>query len=277
LPKHIYTVRKGTVALDADIDRLVFVSDLHGSIEPLVALSGLLAGDPRNTKVVSCGDMLAAPCPEEVVNWVFQNCTSAAILGNHDEIARAVYRDGVNQYPWTQSEAERFGALRPDLQEYMRTLHDEIDIAWRGKKIRAMHGHRTHEECGVNWKSRPSEIVNCFSDDPTADLTVVGHTHFPFVRRAANGTLIANCGSTSLVTLGMLEPDGIVTPHDDVEVFAPGQQIFSSYVSVTLEQDDLHAEIVKFDYDRSAFLERVQADDPHGFEAMQRLVESGVM
>ncbi len=214
------------------------------------------------------------PSPEETVNWVYQNSGNAAVLGNHDEISRALYKNGVNQYKWTQQEERKFGLLSNELQEYLRSLHDEIDLVWRGKRIFVTHGHRTRQEKGVSVRTPPVDILKYFSDDPSVDLTVGGHTHCPFVGRAENGALIANCGSTSMVSFGLREANGEIKSHNPKEPFVPDRKIYSSYVSVTLEKNALHPEIIKFDYDRSVLLKRMR--EIGGFEEAIALVETGV-
>ena len=260
-----------TKEVDDAVERLLFVSDLHAFVEPLEAFDELRAAYPERTQVVAGGDLFVVGVkPAETVEWVRENAGQFAVLGNHD--LRALKGSDGNNPPYTEPGAyERLDASQI---EYLRSLPEALEVRWRGKRIRLMHGHCTLAGEEVSWLAKPRELVQRFAD-AQVDLTVTAHTHYPFVREAG-GTRVANCGSMSGVIFATTREDGTIEPQSDEPTFAAVPRTFSSFLSVTTQDDALNVDIVRFNWDRESAIEGLrEAGEPHA-DAWQVLLETGV-
>jgi len=260
-----------TLAADDAVERLLFMSDLHGLLEPLDAFDELRAGYAEPSQVIVGGDLFVVGVkPAETVDWVRENAGQFAVLGNHD-IGALKGSDG-HYGPYT--EPGSYECLDAAQIEYMRSLPEALEVRWRGKRIRLMHGHRTLAGEAVSWLTKPRELTRVFAD-PEVDLTVIAHTHYPFVRETG-GTLVANCGSMGMVLLGYTRADGTVEPQGDESTFTPVPRALSSFLSMTTQGDALSVDIVRFDYDRDRTTEMLrEAGDPD-FGTWEHWLNTGV-
>ena len=260
------------IDVDGDVDSLLVVSDLHSFIEPLEALDVALASRPGSAQIVVAGDIISGGAnPAETVEWVRRNAGRFAVLGNHDEVA---ILGGEGDYP---PYSETGGYLRLDSQqaEYYRSLPHVLELAWKGQVIRVLHGHRTSSEENVSWMAKPSEMLVRFGD-PAVSLTVTAHTHYPFVAEQ-NGCRVANCGSACGLLLGQEHEDGSISSWGDEAVFEAPSQIYSTFLSIVIENGELKATIERFDYDRASAIQRLrEVNDPY-VESRQRWLETGVV
>ena len=260
------------IDLNADVDSLLIVSDLHSFIEPLQALDVEFASRSGSAQIVVAGDIIAGGAnPAEVMDWVRKNAGQFAVLGNHDQGALL---GGEGAHP-PYSEAGGYLRLDRGLAEYYQSLPLVLELAWKGHVIRVLHGHLTLAGEGVSWMAKPSELLTRFAD-PAVTLTVTAHTHFPFVAEQ-NGGRVANCGSVCGLLLGREHEDGSISSWGDEATFAPPPRIYSTFLSLTVEQGELQVTIERFDYDRAAALDRLRAiDDPY-IETRVRWLETGVV
>jgi predicted phosphodiesterase len=265
-------VQTKRIDLNTDVDSLLIVSDLHSFIEPLQALDVAFASRSGSARVVVAGDTISGGAnPAEVMEWVRKNAGEFAIVGNHDEAAR---RGGEGEHP-PYSETGGYLRLDSGLAEYYQSLPHVLELAWKGQLIRVLHGHRTRAGEDVSWMAKPSEMLVRFGD-PAVTLTVTAHTHFPFVAEQ-NGARVANCGSVCGLLLGREHEDGTVSSWGDEATFEAPARIYSTYLSLTVEQGELQVTIERFDYDRAAALDRLRAiDDPY-IETRVRWLETGVV
>lgn len=264
-------VRTKSIEVDAGIERLMFVSDIHGFIEPLKELDRIVAASPDRVQLVVCGDLVTnGAYPAECVEWVRVRAGEFAVMGNHDEGAVLCKEDNDRRY--TAAGARRL--LNACQLAYLQGLPHALDIAWRGTRIRVMHGDRTHTKRNIPGQSKPSQMLEWFADTDV-DLTVVAHTHYPFVLDR-DGARVANCGSAAQVLLGRKLEDGTIIPQSDDPVFKPVDSIYSTYLSVTADSGKMQVSIEHFDYDReSAVAGMVAAGHPH-VEGMGSWVKTGV-
>jgi len=265
-------MRTERIEVNGDVDSLLVVSDLHSFIEPLEALDVALASRPRSAQVVVAGDIISGGAnPSETVEWVRRNASRFAVLGNHDEVA---ILGGEGDHP---PYSETGGYLRLDRShaEYYASLPHVLELAWKGQVIRVLHGHRTLSGQDVSWMAKPSEMLDWFGD-PAVALTVTAHTHYPFVAEQ-NGCRVANCGSACGLLLGLEHEDGSISSWGDEAVFEAPPQIYSTFLSIALENGEVKATIERFDYDRAAAIQRLrEVNDPH-VESRQRWLETGVV
>ena len=74
-----------------------------------------------------------------------------------------------------------------------------------------------------------------------------------------------------------LPEDGTVTSWGDDPVFKPPPQIYSTFLSITMEKDQLKAEIEHFDYDRASAIKRLrEVNHPH-IEDRKLWLETGLV
>lgn len=239
--------------IPAQIARLVVVSDLHAFIEPLEALDRILDAQPEPTQVIVAGDILYGGAnPLETLDWVRRRAGGLAVTGNHDDFGD----DGARRpRPEPQPIFTEAGALqRMDAAQraYFLDLPRMLDLRWRGQRLRILHGHKL-----MDWKTTPARVVAQCAD-PAFALTVVGHTHFPFVR-AHKDVLVANAGTTCLPIFGWMRPDGLIVSQDDDPLFVSRTGVYSSYLAITVQDGALHVTVEPFDFDRNRALERLHA------------------
>ncbi len=260
------------VEVNGDVDSLLVISDLHSFIEPLDVLDETIASWPGAVQVVVAGDIISGGAtPAETLEWVRTHAGEFAVLGNHDE---GTLRGGKDAEP-PYTEAGGYQRLDRRQIEYMQALSFVLELTWKGKLIRVTHGHPRLSGEGVSFMAKPSELL-CRFGDPAVDLTIVGHTHYPFVAEQ-DGYRVANCGSTCGLFLGMQYPDGSISPWGDETVFKAPPKIYSTFLAITLERGELVVTIERFDYDRAKALARLreELEDPD-FEIQKRWLETGI-
>ena len=244
-------MRTQSVQVNDQVERLVLVSDLHGFIEPLKVLDRVIEAYPEKVQVVAVGDyVVTGSRPAEAVEWVRRNAGRFAVRGNHDEGALAG-AEGEHP-PWTEPGA--YVRLSCEQKEYLSELPDILELSWKGRRIRITHGRRPSGEW-VAWTATASEVFEFFAD-PSVELTVVGHTHHAFVRTDAR-CCVANCGSTSHLILGFKQDDGTVESRTEAP-FEPVSEMYSTYLSVTIDESNLEVRVERFDYDRQKEIQRLR-------------------
>ncbi len=113
------------IEVEADVDSLLVISDLHSFIEPLHALDVELASRSGSHQVVVAGDIISGGAnPAEVVQWVRTNAGEFAALGNHDETALL---GGEGEHP-PYSEAGGFLRLNREQAEYYQSLPNVLEL-----------------------------------------------------------------------------------------------------------------------------------------------------
>ncbi len=187
-----YRVERRQLKVPDSVERVLFISDIHSRFEFLKIFEAATALDGR-TQVVVAGDLLhGGAFPVETMDWVMKHAGEYAILGNHDENVLAWEADASRP---PAHEAGAKALLSPRHLDYLDGLADELTLSWNGKTIHVMHGHRDRSENGVAYTTPAGKLVEIFSDD-AVDLTVIGHTHVPFVYQDQK-TAVINCGAIS--------------------------------------------------------------------------------
>lgn len=235
-------MRTKQLEVGSDVEKLIIVSDLHGALPVLPALDRILGDMTEKVQVIADGDYVVnGPNPVEVIDWVRANCGEFAALGNHDDGATQAEEGEFPSY----TEAGAFNRLDSSLREYLSGLPHMLELSWQGAKIRVTHDKST-DGVSFSWKARESEVVE-FLLDPSVDMTVSAHTHYPFVREQG-GTCVANTGSGAVLLLGHKREDGGIDPKGDGD-YEPVSEIYSTYLSVVLENGQPKATVEKFQYD----------------------------
>lgn len=248
------------VSLDDSVERLVILSDLHSHREPLEAVDSYLGGLNERYEVFVAGDIFEGGLDAAAtVEWVQRRAMGRTVRGNHDSgvfeyvVADDCERAAHSTQP--DSEWSGYGQLSADQISFVVGLPDELVVQWRGMTIRILHGHQNHNNPDYTpWKSTPDQLMRLFHD-PDFDLTVIGHTHFPFVREA-DGSLLANCGSSAVPICRFRLADGTTEDRCAAEGYLARDCCDPSLLTVTQSGGGLVAEVVHFDYDRRALLQR---------------------
>lgn len=251
------------VEVSAATDRLVIVSDLHGYREPLEAIDRWLTQLSESHLVFVNGDIFEGGIDGRyAVEWTMRRATGRTTRGNHDSaIFRYLDADpSPGKRAPDDTELAAYREMTPDQLEFVKSLPDILDVHWRGHSLRLMHGHfnlRTPET--TNWRLRPAELSKLFAD-PAVDLTVIGHTHYPFIYQGAAGAL-ANPGTVAVPLFRYRDPSGLEIDRrvDDPDLSVNDSR--PSFLTVTQADGRLQPRIERFDYDREGLLRRHAARD----------------
>ena len=250
------------VEVDPAVQRLVVVSDLHAYREPLEALDQRLAQLTEPYVVFVNGDIFGGGIDGRfALEWTMRRAAGRATRGNHDS-AIVEYPDidpSQRDRAAADTELSAYRQLSADQLAFVKSLPDVLNVRWRGHTLRLMHGHfnlRTPD--ATNWRLTPSELTERFGD-PAVDLTVIGHTHYPFVSHSADGA-VANPGSVAAPLFRYLSEAGqeIDRRADDPNLSVDDTR--PSFLSVSEIGGNLQPTIERFDYDRAKLLERHAAE-----------------
>ncbi len=262
--------------LNDSIERILVISDVHSFLEPLKEFERYVAKLPGRSQVVVGGDLfLGGTKPLETLDWVRKNSGEFVVMGNHDENVLKKIPPGDYPVYTEEGAAQRLSAAQ---KNYLKQFPAKLEVKWREKTIRFLHGHRDLNGKIVgadSWQSKPAELLARYGD-PKIALTVLGHTHFSFVRQEGN-ILLADSGSACLTINAVRKKKGEIISQDDAD--RPlSSDIRSSFLSITERQGKLLVEIIRFDYNRQTALEElIQAGLPaHKIEHLKEWLSQGI-
>ena len=252
---------------------MLIFSDLHTFLSPLRAMDAVRAGYGGREQVIFNGDNYHGGLqPIETTQWIMDHAGPLATLGNHDEAMLATKGEGgVSPPPCTEPGA--YQVLSAEQREYVAGLPHRLALEWRGVKIVVMHGHVTPGGGEGSYRWSPSEQIEHFVDG-SADLYVLGHTHYAYVEEV-DGGIAANSGSAAVPILAFADDEG-VHPQSGRETIE-GEDLRCSFMSVTEDGGKPAVEIVRFDYDRDAMVaEFAWAGEEH-LTTFRRWLAEGVL
>lgn len=233
------------------VERVAVVSDLHSYGEALRACDAFIRSLPGSRQVCVNGDLFEGGVDVvETIDWVMAHARGFTTRGNHDY---ALLDPSLEADDAPDTEAYAARALREDQRDFVRALPEQIILTWRGRTIRMLHGHITPEGAPGEWMWTPDKLQEAFSD-ARYDITVLGHTHFPFVRGN-----IANSGSTCIPIRQVFLPDGSVHFQSGDPTSKDNTDLRSSLLSITHRAGGLHTEVLRFDYDKRAAIEKFRS------------------
>lgn len=245
-------IRSQTHQLDETYDRLLVVSDIHGHVLPIKQFDELRQAFGERSRIVFNGDLFSGGArPVEVTRWVRENAGDLATIGNHDEVMLQG-ADG-DQPPYTEPGA--YQRLDEEQRDYFRRLPHRLVLLWRGKRIVLMHGHLTPSGGPGSWQAVPDEQITNFAD-ADADLCIVSHTHYAFVRRNI-GRIFANSGTMCAPILGVQREDRLHV-QSGAKALDPDEDRRCSFLAVSESGGHLEVQIIRFDYDRQAALQDME-------------------
>ncbi len=255
-----WSIESTAIDLDASIQHLIIVSDLHAYREPLKAVDQYLGELSDDYRVFVNGDLFEGGMDAAAtIEWARSHATGRTTRGNHDSRVFAYRSNQVDQDPpgqWApDGELGSYETLEPDQIQFVVDLPDQLMVSWRGKKIRILHGHQNDKNTNyTSWMSTVDQLMDTFHDTGV-DLTVIGHTHYPFVRER-DGSWLANCGSVSIPIYRFRTADGEIENRCAEDDTIPNDDVRCSFLNITESGGALDVQIVRFDYDRRGMLDR---------------------
>lgn len=166
--------------------KIAFLSDIHANYHALRSISDHL---DEYDLVLFCGDAVGyGDQPNEVCDFLIQNAIPS-VKGNHDamvlgELPVPEGRQDVYRTAWTRK------AILPENLKWLAQRPVEWVIQAESYTVKIRH-------------ASPWDLTTyLYPDSPLLDdampddgsILVLGHTHYPFIKAGANGTLV-NCGS----------------------------------------------------------------------------------
>ncbi len=271
------------VDVDASIDRLVVVSDLHSSREPIEALDARLAEIAERFQIFVNGDLFEGGIdPVYAVDWTARHAPGRTTRGNHDSRVFRYLRGQTCDEPDGQWAADGELAAYEQLDDrqlrFVEHLPDALLIRWRGHTIRMLHGHQNlKDDRYTNYRLSPGKLMDIFGD-PGVDLTLIGHTHYPFVLER-RGARLANSGSVSAPLCRFRNAERRVVNRCADDPSVPDDDSQSSFLVISERDGHLHIGIERFDYDRERLLARCAAIEGLSMPAAarRRLVLEGFL
>ncbi|MBI1847360.1 MAG: metallophosphoesterase family protein [Candidatus Rokubacteria bacterium] len=174
--------------------RILVISDIHANWP---ALEAIVAAEPYDRLMVG-GDLVSyGPHPGEVVDFVRQHAT-LSVRGNHDEAL--AHRVDCRCAPASKPLAEATRAAHRTMLSvaqvaYLGTLPLSGLLEADGTKYFSVHASpHEHLYRYTLTPDAPEDHLRAEIDGIDEDVIVLGHTHFPMIRRVDGRTLI-NPGS----------------------------------------------------------------------------------
>ncbi len=262
-----------TIKIEDSVDRLIFVSDIHSHIDSLVVVNSLISKFDVHFKLGCNGDIFhAGPQPIEALNWVMQNAGELCILGNHDE---AVLENPSESDPiYLDTGVSKL--LDEKQKSYLEALPSEINIEWKGKRIKMIHGHRDYEDKAGSPFFTPTQAAERFAH-ADFDMVILGHSHLPSVRNH-NGSLVVNCGSVSFNWHKKLSKDN-KTPitKNDPNAREPNVGNKVSFLTLTEKDRNLIPEHIYFNYDFQPSFDKMKQLGFPDIERLERWYSEGII
>lgn len=166
--------------------KVAFISDIHANFDALTAVSEHLR---QYDKVFFCGDAVGyGKEPNEVCAFLMHH-DIPSVKGNHDamllgELPVAEDCQELYRTEWTRK------AILPENLKWLEERPIERVVQLDSYTVRIRHAS-PWDLTTYLYPDSP-RIAEAMPDDNS--VLVVGHTHYPFVKPGANGSLV-NCGS----------------------------------------------------------------------------------
>lgn len=214
--------------------RIAIFSDIHGNLEALKAVLEDIKSKNVD-RIVCLGDLVGyGPFPNEVVDMV-RSENILTIVGNYDTAVisndiKYIQDNPLNKdfaLPWSVKEVTDAN------KKYLNRLPENITVLEEGKVIKFVHGStRAVNEYLLEESDAAKEVM----DELKEDILVCAHTHLPYIKKYEDKILI-NDGSVGKPKKG--------NPN-------------STYVILTIEDDDFKAEIMEVPYNYEETVKAMQ-------------------
>ncbi len=178
-------------------------SDIHGNLAALQSVWDALtaAGLTDGRPVLNAGDNVGyGDAPEECVAFLRAHPEVVTVQGNYDKnVAHFPEKEAEYRKKWARARPEKYEALRRDSAEISEVTRDwllalpkESHIDLDGVRLLLTHYAPGSKEGLGHWTS--DARLRELAAQTDAQVVICGHTHSPFVRRAAD-TLFVNPGT----------------------------------------------------------------------------------
>ena len=183
--------------------KLAVLADIHANLPALHAvLDNIDAWRPD--AVVVAGDIVnRGPRPVECLRLMLDRQRTAGwrvVLGNHEEYvlhqARPDAARSGPQFDIFQSSYWTWQRLNGHVHDLEAMPFQQSLVSPDGSEARVTHASMRGTRDGI-FPETPDDVLRLQVGRPHAPLFVVGHTHWPLVRRV-NGTLVVNVGAVGM-------------------------------------------------------------------------------
>ncbi len=230
--------------------RIAIIADIHGNLRALEAVTADIEAREADVVLVAGDIVNRGPLSRECLEIVLRKqreCGWRVIRGNHEDYVLTESKPPPDRPEWIAKLCQHSAWTCEKLSgllDSVAALPHQIDFdSPEGQHICCVHASQHGNRVGmfegmdddelhalivppdVSWNSRASAA----SSQPP-DVTCVGHTHVPFIRRV-NQRLVINSGAAGM-------------PFDG--------DVRSGYGWLEWQQHHWHAQIVRLDYDRAA-------------------------
>jgi putative phosphoesterase len=172
---------------------IAVISDVHSNCFALEAvLKELLKEYPD--KVLLLGDSFGYyPWAVETYDLLRPH-VSSALLGNHDKLLIDTSAPVSPPGYWAVAQANRQALCvnRSEALQWLQTLSPELEFAQGNWRIRCVHG--TPED-PLNGRFYPDNLSTPAWMPTAGEVLLMGHTHYPMVRKSSAGGFLLNPGS----------------------------------------------------------------------------------
>ena len=181
------------------MDKIAFISDIHGNLE---ALNAVLSDIKERgiERIICLGDTIAKGTHmNECVDLIRENC-EVVVKGNCDEYFIGEHdlstKDNVEakRIVWTRNK------LSDETISYLKELPYCHEFYLSGRLVRMFHAHPERIDGFVGNIDKLERLYELFLpgdktiSDSKADVVVYGHIHIPYVQKMYN-RVIVNAGS----------------------------------------------------------------------------------
>jgi putative phosphoesterase len=174
--------------------RILVISDVHANWP---ALQAVIAAEPYDSLMVG-GDLVSyGPHPREVIDFIRSHAT-VTVRGNHDQAL--AHRVDCRCAPASKPLAEATRAvhgqmLSPEQTAYLGALPLTVTSQVGGTRLFSVHASPREELYRYTLTpDAPDQHLREETAGVEADVVLLGHTHFPMIRRVGR-LIVINPGS----------------------------------------------------------------------------------
>lgn len=175
--------------------KVAIISDIHANIYAFEAVLKEL-DRLRVDKVLVCGDLVGYYYwPKEVLEYIFSNDMFICVRGNHEDILEKTLKSSKAASFYRDKYGSGYDVCKRDLTssqlDWLVTLPENLVVDFGGVTFFLSHGSLTSTTEYLYPDSAAGELIKNYS---SADFTVFGHTHYPFMH-TNNEQCLLNPGS----------------------------------------------------------------------------------
>ena len=174
---------------------IALLSDIHSNIFALEAIYKDFENKDVE-KILICGDIIGYYYwPKDVIKVLMSDKRISCISGNHEIMLKESIESKEKNIKYKKKYGSGYdfciNQLSDDELNWLLSLPKSLSLEINGISFSLAHGSlKSHTEY-LYPDSKPELLNNNYSD---SDFTVLGHTHYPFVR-SYNNKLLINPGS----------------------------------------------------------------------------------